>query len=80
MKRFLSVLLTIALLLSMVTISAMAEGAEPITITVYDAAANYHGIQKGWFAKVVLDKFNIVVQRRETRRGDDNEEGATNGS
>ena len=61
MKRFLSVLLTIALLLSMVTISAMAEGAEPITITVYDAAANYHGIQKGWFAKVVLDKFNIVL-------------------
>jgi multiple sugar transport system substrate-binding protein/putative aldouronate transport system substrate-binding protein len=61
MKRFLSVLLTIALLLSMVTISAVAEGEEPITITVYDAAANYHGIQKGWFAKVVKDRFNIVL-------------------
>ena len=46
MKRFLSVLLTLTLLLGMVTVSAMAEGEAPITITVYDAAANYHGIQK----------------------------------
>ena len=61
MKRFLSVLLTLALLLSMVTVSAMAEGEAPITITVYDAAANYHGIQKGWFAKVVKDRFNIEL-------------------
>ena len=61
MKRFLSVLLTLALLMGMVTVSAMAEGEAPITITVYDAAANYHGIQKGWFAKVVKDKFNIEL-------------------
>ena len=61
MKRFLSVLLTIALLLGMVSVSAMAEGEAPITITVYDAAANYHGIQKGWFAKVVKDRFNIEL-------------------
>ena len=61
MKRFLSVLLTLTLLLGMVTVSAMAEGEAPITITVYDAAANYHGIQKGWFAKVVKDRFNIEL-------------------
>ncbi len=61
MKRFLSVLLTLALLLGMVSVSAMAEGEAPITITVYDAAANYHGIQKGWFAKVVKDRFNIEL-------------------
>ena len=61
MKRFLSVLLTLALLLSLVSVSAVAEGEEPITITVYDAAANYHGEQKGWFAKVVLDRFNIKL-------------------
>ena len=61
MKRFLSVLLTLALLMGMVTVSAMAEGEEPMTITVYDAAANYHGEQKGWFAKVVLDRFNIKL-------------------
>ena len=61
MKRFLSVLLTIAMLLGMVTISAMAEGEEPLVIDVYDDAANYNGIQKGWFAKVIKDRFNIEL-------------------
>ena len=59
MKKFLSVLLTIALLLGMVSVSAMAD--EPITIVIYDAAANVSGEQGGWFAKVVKDKFNIVL-------------------
>ena len=62
MKRFLSVLLTLALLLSLVSVSAVAEGGkELLTLDVYDAAANYHGEQKGWFGKVVLDKFNIKL-------------------
>ena len=61
MKKFLSVLLMIAMLMSMVTISAVAEGEEPIVITFYDEAANYHGTQSGWFAKVVKDRFNIEL-------------------
>ncbi len=62
MKRFLSVLLTLALLMSLVTVSAVAEGEkELLTIDVYDDAANYNGIQSGWFAKVVKDKFNIEL-------------------
>lgn len=61
MKRFLSVLLTLALLLGMVSVSAVAEGQEPLTVVVYDAAANFHGIQPGWFGKVVKDRFNIVL-------------------
>ena len=60
MKRFLSALLTLAMLLSLVSFSAMAEEA-PLTIDIYDAAANYHGIQTGWFAKVVKDRFNIEL-------------------
>ena len=40
MKRFLSVLLTIAMLLSLVTISAVAEEEAPLVIDVYDDAAN----------------------------------------
>ena len=61
MKRFLSVLLTLALLMSLVTVSAVAEEPELLTIDVYDDAANYNGIQTGWFAKVIKDKFNIEL-------------------
>ena len=61
MKKLLSVLLMIAMLMSLVTISAVAEGEEPLVITFYDEAANYHGTQTGWFAKVVKDRFNIEL-------------------
>jgi multiple sugar transport system substrate-binding protein/putative aldouronate transport system substrate-binding protein len=30
-----------------------------LTIDNYNVAANYHGIQSGWFGKVLKDKFNI---------------------
>ena len=61
MKRFLSLLLALALLMSLVSVSAMAEGEEPLVITVYDEAANYHGTQTGWFATVVKERFNIEL-------------------
>lgn len=32
-----------------------------MTVDVYDDLANYQGIQKGWFAKLVKDKFNIKL-------------------
>lgn len=48
-----------------------AEGGEQgdaqdvITIEIYDAAANFHGIQTGWFAKVMKDhcglELNIIA-------------------
>ena len=60
MKKFLALVLTVAMLLGMVTVSAMADD-EVITIDFYDDAANYHGIQTGWFAKVVKDRFNIEL-------------------
>ena len=60
MKRFLSVLLICAMMLSLCAFSAVAED-EPLVIDIYDAAANYHGIQTGWFAKVVKDRFNIEL-------------------
>lgn len=60
MKKLLSVLLVCAMVLSMGLFSAMAEEA-PLTIDIYDAAANYHGIQSGWFAKVVKDRFNLEL-------------------
>ena len=62
MKKILSVLLTLAMLLSLVSVSAVAEGEkELLTIDIYDDAANYNGIQSGWFAKIVKDKFNIEL-------------------
>lgn len=32
-----------------------------ITVDVYDEFANYQGIQSGWFAKVVKDRFNMEL-------------------
>ena len=35
--------------------------AEPLTVDVFDSQANYQGIQSGWFAKVVKDRFNMEL-------------------
>ncbi|MCT9821288.1 ABC transporter substrate-binding protein [Microbacterium sp. W1N] len=32
-----------------------------ITIDVFDGLANYMGVQQGWFAKIVKDKFNMKL-------------------
>ena len=42
-------------------VGAVAEAPELLTIDVYDDAANFNGLQTGWFAKVIKDKFNITV-------------------
>lgn len=47
--------------------SQAASGAEtksyadaaPLTIDVFNSQANYQGVQSGWFAKVVKDRFNM---------------------
>lgn len=41
--------------------SSSVDKNETLTIDVYDSVANYMGIQKGWFAKIVKDKFNIEL-------------------
>lgn len=38
-----------------------AKWDKEITIDVFDGLANYMGIQKGWFAKIVKDKFNMKL-------------------
>jgi len=60
MKKFLSLLLTVALLLGMCSFT-VAVADEPMEIVFFDDAANYNGEQTGWFAKVVLDRFNIKL-------------------
>ena len=32
-----------------------------LTVDVYDSQANFQGIQSGWFAKVIKDKFNMEL-------------------
>lgn len=37
------------------------DSDEPITLTVYSQLANYSGEQIGWFAQVMKEKFNVVL-------------------
>lgn len=37
------------------------DHTNPLTLEIYDVAANYQGTQSGWFAKVVKDKFNLEL-------------------
>lgn len=46
---------------------------EFITVDVYDELANYQGMQSGWFAKVVKDRFNMelnIIARNVAGGGD----------
>ncbi len=38
-----------------------ASGEDPITLTVFSELANYSGEMQGWFAKIMLDKFNVKI-------------------
>lgn len=42
-------------------VSKAGDDNAPMTFEIYDVAANYQGMQSGWFAKVVKDKFNIEL-------------------
>ncbi|MGN0245401.1 MAG: ABC transporter substrate-binding protein, partial [Lachnospiraceae bacterium] len=71
-KRLLSMLLCTAMIAGLVggcgssekenTDSENTSGYEKfITVDVFDSNANYQGIQSGWFAKIVKDKFNMEL-------------------
>ena len=38
-----------------------ADAEQTTTFEVFDVAANYQGVQTGWFAKVVKDRFNVEL-------------------
>ena len=65
LKRLLATLMTVALLLSAFPAMATAPYDGPyedtLVIEFYNVAANYQGIQAGWFGKILKDKFNIEV-------------------
>jgi len=64
MKKILSLILTLMLLLSAAAVPAAAEDnyREPITLTMYSQLANFGGEQGGWFAKELKDRFNVTLK------------------
>lgn len=68
-KRAISLLLTAALIAGTSTgftaVVSAEENTSPyeefITVDVFDSQANYQGIQTGWFAKIVKEKFNMEL-------------------
>ena len=41
--------------------SAARNYPQTITVDVFDSLANYQGIQSGWFARLVLERFNMKL-------------------
>ena len=63
MKKILSLVLSLMLLVSMAAIPAVAEDyREPITLTMFSQLANFAGEQGGWFAKELKDRFNVTLK------------------
>lgn len=74
-KKIMSALLCMTLLMSVLmgcgktkqsTTTALSDSGNRkykdfITVDVFDELANYQGIQSGWFAKIVKDKFNMEL-------------------
>lgn len=61
-KRVLALtLVTVIVLSSLSMLGCGAKKRETITLDVYSQTANYNGEQTGWFAKVMLDKFNVKL-------------------
>lgn len=65
-KKLISVMLVTAMVITALAgcgKKASKDGSyeETLTIDVYDVAANYQGMQTGWFQKVVKDRFNIEL-------------------
>ena len=71
-KKVLGLTLSGTLLVSSMTGCGSSTGAsgtevsnekypETLTIDVFDSQANFQGIQTGWFAKIVKDKFNMEL-------------------
>ena len=63
MKKILSLVLALMMLLSALPMAAMAEDyREPITLTVFSQLANFAGEQAGWFGKEIKDRFNVTLK------------------
>ncbi len=68
-RKIISILLICTLLIGIVQVTGCSnknnnesiKSKEPVQIVVYSQLANYSGKLTGWFAKVLLDKFNCEM-------------------
>lgn len=61
-KKVVALFLVMILALSSLSMAGCSKKKqEPVTLDVYSQRANYSGEQVGWFAKVMLDKFNVKL-------------------
>ena len=62
MKKILSLVLALMMMLSALPMAIAEEYREPITLTVFSQVANFAGEQTGWFAKEIKDRFNVTLK------------------
>ena len=62
MKKILSLVLALMMMLSIVPMAGAEEYREPITLTVFSQVANFAGEQPGWFGKELKDRFNVTLK------------------
>lgn len=63
-KKLISVMLVTAMVMTALAGCSKSSDdsyEEAMTIEIYDVAANYQGMQTGWFQKVVKDRFNLEL-------------------
>lgn len=60
-RKIIALLLAGTLLLGTINLTGCSTKKEPIQLTVYSQLANYSGKLTGWFAKILLDKFNCEM-------------------
>lgn len=61
-KKIVVLLLALTLVISSLSMAGCARMKKgPITLNVYSQLANSNGEQVGWFAKIMLDKFNVKL-------------------
>ena len=62
MKKLVSLVLALMMMLSALPMAIAEEYREPITLTVFSQVANFAGEQSGWFAKEIKDRFNVTLK------------------
>lgn len=60
-KKVVVLMLTLAMIVPIMAGCGGGDESETITLNIYSQLANFSGEQKGWSAKVALDKFNVIM-------------------
>lgn len=61
-KRLFALMLVMVMTVSVMTACGNNDkNDEPITLTVYSQLANYSGEMTGWFAQIMLERFNVKL-------------------